>query len=136
MVLEPPPPTSPLFNENLPLLELVDSDWTMFNSRLAIHYGVAGPHLRGVTRVTLGPETGRGGMLTHASILLLTSDGTRHRPAHRGALAYHRAGTGRGRRRSAGRRVRQTAGWSQLCEPGRIQKLLPGDERLAKAFLE
>ena len=47
----------------------------MFNSRLAIHYGVAGPHLRGVTRVTLGPETGRGGMLTHASILLLTSDG-------------------------------------------------------------
>ena len=74
-----------LFHENLPLREAIDSDWTMLNSRLAIHYGLPGPHPHGLTRIALGPETGRGGMLTHASILSLTSDGTRHRPVHRGA---------------------------------------------------
>ena len=74
-----------LFHENLPLREAIDSRWTMLNSRLAIHYGLPGPHPHGLTRVALGPETGRGGMLTHASILSLTSDGTRHRPVHRGA---------------------------------------------------
>jgi hypothetical protein len=85
MVLETTAYFAELFNENLPLREAIDSDWTMLNSRLAIHYGLTGPHPRGVTRVTLGPETGRGGLLTHASILSLTSDGTRHRPVHRGA---------------------------------------------------
>ena len=74
-----------LFNKNLPLRESIESDWTMLNSRLANHYGLPGPHPRGLTRMTLGPETGRGGILTHASILSLTSDGTRHRPVHRGA---------------------------------------------------
>ena len=69
-----------MFHENLPLREAIDSGWTMLNSRLAIHYGLPGPHPHGFTRVALGPETGRGGMLTHASILSLTSDGTRHRP--------------------------------------------------------
>ena len=96
-----------LFHENLPLREAIDSGWTMLNSRLAIHYGLPGPHPHGLTRVALGPETGRGGMLTHASILSLTSDGTRHRPVHRGcpgrsplattATAERRpAGAGRG----------------------------------------
>ena len=35
-------------------------------------------------RVALGPEDHRGGLLTQASVLGLTSDGTRHRPVHRG----------------------------------------------------
>jgi hypothetical protein len=35
-------------------------------------------------RVTLAPEHHRGGLLTHASVLSLSSDGTRHRPVHRG----------------------------------------------------
>jgi hypothetical protein len=35
-------------------------------------------------RVPLRPEYHRGGLLTHASVLSLTSDGTRHRPVHRG----------------------------------------------------
>ncbi len=85
MVLETTAYFAELFNENLPLREAIDSDWTMLNSRLAIHYGLTGPPPRGVRRVTLGQKTGRGGMLTHASILSLTSDGTRHRPVHRGA---------------------------------------------------
>jgi hypothetical protein len=74
-----------LFRKNLLLREAVDSNWTILNSRLAIHYGIPGPHPRGLTRVKLGAETNRGGILTQASILSLTSDGTRHRPVHRGA---------------------------------------------------
>ncbi len=74
-----------MFTKNLPLHEAIDSDWTILNSRLAIHYGISGPYPRGFARLKLGPETGRGGILTQASILSLTSDGTRHRPVHRGA---------------------------------------------------
>ena len=37
-------------------------------------------------RVALRPEDHRGGLLTQASLLMLTSDGTRHRPVHRGVL--------------------------------------------------
>jgi len=35
-------------------------------------------------RVSLPPGSQRGGILTHASVLSLTSDGTRQRPVHRG----------------------------------------------------
>jgi hypothetical protein len=35
-------------------------------------------------RTPLGPNDHRGGLLTQAAILALTSDGTRHRPVHRG----------------------------------------------------
>jgi hypothetical protein len=56
----------------------------MLNARLAEHYGIAGVEGDGFRRVALAPETHRGGLLTQASILSLTSDGTRHRPVHRG----------------------------------------------------
>ena len=85
MVLETTAYFAEMFRNNLPLREVVDSDWTMLNSRLAIHYRLPRPKDPELTRVELKPESGRGGMLTHASILSLTSDGTRHRPVHRGA---------------------------------------------------
>ena len=56
----------------------------MLNERLAIHYGIEGVRGDPLRRVALQPEHHRGGLLTHASILGLTSDGTRHRPVHRG----------------------------------------------------
>jgi hypothetical protein len=65
--------------------QFLDSDWTMLNERLAVHYGIEGVRGDQFRRVTLKPEDHRGGVLTHASILSLTSDGTRHRPVHRGA---------------------------------------------------
>jgi len=74
-----------VFQENLPLGQLLDSDWTMLNPRLAIHYGVPIPQQPVLERVTLTPENHRGGILTQAATLSLTSDGTRHRPVHRGA---------------------------------------------------
>lgn len=80
--------TTEFFNEvlakNLSLREFLDSDWTMLNPRLARHYGMAEPAEDRFERVLLKPEDHRGGLLTQAAILGLTSDGTRHRPVHRG----------------------------------------------------
>ena len=73
-----------IMERNLSLREFLDSDWTMLNERLAGHYGVAGVKGEAMQRVSLKPEDHRGGLLTQAAILSLTSDGTRHRPVHRG----------------------------------------------------
>jgi hypothetical protein len=73
-----------VLSKNLGLREFIDSDWTMLNHRLAEHYGLAGVDGEQFRRVALQPEDHRGGLLTQAAILSLTSDGTRHRPVHRG----------------------------------------------------
>jgi hypothetical protein len=73
-----------VLNNGLGLRQFVDSNWTMLNERLAAHYGIAGVTGDALQRFDLSPENHRGGLLTHAAILSLTSDGTRHRPVHRG----------------------------------------------------
>ncbi|MBM3829994.1 MAG: DUF1592 domain-containing protein [Verrucomicrobia bacterium] len=84
MVLESKRFFGEVFARNLSLREFLQSDWTMLNPRLALHYGL--PAVKGTDfqRTTLRPEDRRGGLLTHASVLSLTSDGVRHRPVHRG----------------------------------------------------
>lgn len=84
MVLESTRYFAEVFREDLPLREFLDSDWTMTNPRLALHYGLPAPKGAEFERVALRPGDHRGGLLTQASILSLTSDGTRHRPVHRG----------------------------------------------------
>ncbi|HEX4128511.1 MAG TPA: DUF1592 domain-containing protein [Pirellulales bacterium] len=73
---------------NASLREFLESDWTLLNERLADHYGLdkasLGIHDDTFRRVTLSAGDHRGGVLTQASILSLTSDGTRQRPVHRG----------------------------------------------------
>ena len=71
-----------VFSQNLSIREFLSSDWTVMNSRLAMHYGIDMPAKSGFHRVTLAPDDHRGWVLTHASVLSLTSDGTRHRPVH------------------------------------------------------
>jgi len=73
-----------VLKQNLSLREFLDSDWTMANPRLARHYGMAELAEDRFQKVALRPEDHRGGLLTQAAILSLTSDGTRHRPVHRG----------------------------------------------------
>ena len=73
-----------MFTKNLPLDGLIDSDWTMANARLCDFYGLPEPKEGGFHRVTLKPDDHRGGLLTMGAVLGLTSDGTRHRPVHRG----------------------------------------------------
>ena len=73
-----------VFTQNLSLSEFIASDWTMANPRLADHYKLTPLADTGLQKVKLRPEDHRGGLLTQAAILSLTSDGTRHRPVHRG----------------------------------------------------
>jgi mono/diheme cytochrome c family protein len=74
-----------MFQRDLPLSNLIDSHWTMLNERLAKHYridGVVGPDFR---RVSLDKsKTVRGGLLTHASIHAVTSNGSTTSPVVRG----------------------------------------------------
>ncbi|MCA9136773.1 MAG: DUF1592 domain-containing protein [Planctomycetales bacterium] len=67
------------------VLELISSDHTFLNERLAKHYeipGVVGSHFR---RVEMEPKWHRGGLLRHGSILTATSYATRTSPTIRGA---------------------------------------------------
>jgi hypothetical protein len=73
-----------MLTRNLPIEHFLDSDWTMANARLCDFYGLPEPKTGGFQRVSLKPEDHRGGLLTMGAVLGLTSDGTRHRPVHRG----------------------------------------------------
>lgn len=73
-----------VLTKNLPLDSFLDSNWTMANARLCDFYGLPEPTEGGFQRVELRPEHHRGGLLTMGAVLGLTSDGTRHRPVHRG----------------------------------------------------
>lgn len=73
-----------MFRENLPAVTMVDSDFTYVNDRLARHYDlprVAGSAMR---KVQLPDWSPYGGLLTQASILKLTSNGTTTSPVLRG----------------------------------------------------
>jgi len=75
-----------VMHSGLTLREFLDSDWSMMNPSLAKHYGLPDVVGKGdePVRVALPQGSNRGGLLTQAAILSLTSDGTRHRPVHRG----------------------------------------------------
>jgi hypothetical protein len=73
-----------MFQQNTPIDGFLDSDWTVANARLSDYYGLPEPKAAGFQRVSLKPEDHRGGLLTMGAVLGLTSDGTRHRPVHRG----------------------------------------------------
>lgn len=65
------------------ILELIDSDYSYVNARLAAHYDIAGVTGNRLRRVRLQDDR-RGGILTHGSILTLTSNPTRTSPVKRG----------------------------------------------------
>ncbi len=72
-----------LLRENRSVLELVDSDYTFVNERLAKHYGIEGVSGDAFRKVSL-PDRRRGGVLTQASVLTLTSNPNRTSPVKRG----------------------------------------------------
>jgi mono/diheme cytochrome c family protein len=84
-----------LLANDLSLANLIDSDWTMLNGRLARHYGIAGVTGPEFRKVQLDKtKTVRGGLLTQASILSLTSNGTTTSPVIRGVwVLEHLLGT-------------------------------------------
>lgn len=80
-----------MLEKDLPLANLIDSDWAMLNDRLARHYGIAGVEGNQFRRVQLDKgDTVRGGLLTQASILNITSNGTTTSPVVRGVWVLER----------------------------------------------
>jgi hypothetical protein len=72
-----------VMREDRSILDLLDSDYTFLNERLAKHYGISdvtGPQMR---RVKL-TDRNRGGVLSMAGILTITSGPTRTSPVRRG----------------------------------------------------
>ena len=72
-----------LIRENRSMLDVLTADFTFVNQRLARHYGLPRLGKDGFQRVSLA-NTRRGGVLTQASILTLTSNPTRTSPVKRG----------------------------------------------------
>ncbi|MBL9129845.1 MAG: DUF1592 domain-containing protein, partial [Verrucomicrobiaceae bacterium] len=76
-----------LFNhilaENRPVIEFLSADYTFLNDKLARYYGIDGVKGDKFQKVSL-TGTPRGGILTHGSILTLTSNPTRTSPVKRG----------------------------------------------------
>ena len=64
----------------------IKSDYTFLNERLAKHYGIPNVYGSRFRRVTLAPESKRGGLLRQGSVLSVTSYATRTSPVLRGVL--------------------------------------------------
>jgi mono/diheme cytochrome c family protein len=64
----------------------IKSDYTFLNERLAKHYGIPNVYGSRFRRVTLAPESRRGGLLRQGSVLSVTSYATRTSPVLRGVL--------------------------------------------------
>jgi hypothetical protein len=84
-----------ILHQDLSLANLIDSDWAMLNARMAEHYGVDLPAKEvppdEFRRVSLDKsETVRGGLLTQASVLNITSNGTTTSPVVRGVWVLER----------------------------------------------
>ncbi len=79
-----------LLQGDLPASNLVDSDFTFLNERLAGHYGIPGVNGVAMRRVTLPKESPRGGFMTQASVLKVTANGTTTSPVVRGKWIMER----------------------------------------------
>jgi hypothetical protein len=73
-----------IMKEDRSVLEMLDSDYTFLNERLAKHYGIPGVEGNEMRKVTLPKDSPRGGMLTQGSVLVVTSNPTRTSPVKRG----------------------------------------------------
>jgi hypothetical protein len=79
-----------IVREDRSVLELLDADFTFVNARLARHYGLEGVEGDQFRRVSLPASGGReaararGGVLTQAAMLTVTSNPTRTSPVKRG----------------------------------------------------
>lgn len=75
---------------NLSLTNFVVSDFSMLNGRLARHYGIPGVVGWEFRKTPLPAGSHRGGVLTMASVLKVTANGTNTSPVMRGAWVFDR----------------------------------------------
>ena len=90
MVREPELFFNELLTHNLRLANFVASDFSMLNGRLAKHYGIPGVEGWQFRKVPLPKDSHRGGVLTMASVLKVTANGTNTSPVLRGAWVLDR----------------------------------------------
>ncbi len=79
-----------VLKNDLPLTNFVSSDFSMLNAPLAEFYGIPGLEGRNFRKVSLPPGCHRGGVLTMASVLKVTANGTTTSPVLRGAWVLDR----------------------------------------------
>ncbi len=79
-----------LLRGDLPARNLISSDFVMVNERLADHYGLPGVQGVALRKVELPTDSVRGGLLTQASVLMVTANGTTTSPVLRGAWIMER----------------------------------------------
>lgn len=75
---------SELVAENMSLTNLIDSNFTFVNRRLAEHYKIKGVEGQDFRKVSLSSDSPRGGILTQAAVLKTTANGTTTSPVTRG----------------------------------------------------
>ena len=73
-----------LLREDRVVLDLIKTDHTFLNERLAKHYGIPNVYGSRFRRVALDSESRRGGLLRQGSVLTVTSYATRTSPVIRG----------------------------------------------------
>ncbi len=73
-----------VMKENRSVLEFIDSDYTFLNEKLAKYYKIPGVEGSEMRRVTLPKDSLRGGVLTHGTVLAVTSNPSRTSPVKRG----------------------------------------------------
>lgn len=79
-----------VLRDDLPTTSFFHSDFSVLNGRLAKHYGIAGVAGVDFRRVSLPPDSHRGGVITHAAVLKLTTNATYTSPVKRGAWVLDR----------------------------------------------
>ena len=75
---------SSIVHEDRPVTELIDSDYTFLNEKLAKLYGISNVWGAEMQRVALPADSARGGVLTEGSTLVVTSNPDRTSPVKRG----------------------------------------------------
>ncbi|MEK0446838.1 MAG: hypothetical protein RLZZ399_2159 [Verrucomicrobiota bacterium] len=79
-----------MIRENLPATALVQGDFCFVNDRLAEHYGLPGVTGSQVRKVSLPSGSPYGGLLTQASVLKVSANGSTTSPVIRGAWVMER----------------------------------------------
>jgi hypothetical protein len=73
-----------VIKEDRSIVDFIDADYTFLNERLADFYGISGVQGEAFRRVDLPPDSHRGGILTEAAILTVSSYPSRTSPVLRG----------------------------------------------------
>jgi mono/diheme cytochrome c family protein len=90
MVEEPRAFFEEVLGQNRSIMDFIHSDYAVVNERLANHYRIPkvfGPQFR---KVSVTPQTNRGGLLTSAVIMTMNSDGKDSHPLKRGVWMMKR----------------------------------------------